>query len=264
MKINIKITILLLSISLLVSIFVYMDTNTSSEVSKSNINSNTIIHPDGITKNIYQNPDIHTQTIDRNTEIKDLIRFNYPKSNLAWNTRTLTLSNGQNVTYVFGEGNPREVALSDSEIQNLPILARTEDVYYVTAEKEKALKNLLQSNDFYDVINMCYREMNFDSVQTGTQFLFPANLDMENIVLINSQTGRKYFNQNIIIPLLENFNILKSPVSEKWKNCLSENDSYKIDNIQSELSFINDKVREKPMEDNSFIERIPYSENNVN
>lgn len=180
------------------------------------------------------------------------------KADTSWKTRSLQMNDGTMVTYVFGEGNPELVALSQKEIDNLPLLARQKDIYYITPEKEKKLKNLLENDDFYSIVNACFNEMNSDYVSAGSSYLFPRNLNMENILYIDATTGRKRFNQDIIMALLENFTNLKSPVSDKWKNCINQSESYKIDAIHNELSVINDKIRELPMESSEQINRIPY------
>jgi hypothetical protein len=85
----------------------------------------------------------------------------FKKPNTEWKSRTLS-----GITYVFGEGNPKEVALDINEIKELirqceitpgnqDRICREGSAGYVTPELEIALQNILYSSLWDTLINEC-------------------------------------------------------------------------------------------------------------
>lgn len=142
----------------------------------------------------------------------------FQKPNTEWKTRTLS-----GITYVFGEGNPKEVALDEDQMKNY-ILCRApyldasygnidgqckEDRGYVTPEIEKSLLRILLDQNWIMLATKC--EKNFRSVETiDTQingrndpdFLYfdrvfsSSLLDVNNFITIDPNTGLKILQIN--------------------------------------------------------------------
>ena len=135
----------------------------------------------------------------------------FQKPNTEWKTRTLS-----GITYVFGEGNPREVALNQLELENLRKKCGTEldpentgylckeTDGYVNADVEKYLFAALSDPNWETLITECkqnltYNEEFFPSEseiannQNGITFSIIVNsdfLDIENWIYID-HSGRK-------------------------------------------------------------------------
>lgn len=135
----------------------------------------------------------------------------FVKPNTEWKTRTIS-----GVTYVFGEGNPREVALSQTELENLRkkcgsesdpnnlgYLCKETDGY-VSPGVEKYLLDALSDPNWETLLTECkenltYNEEFFPSEseiannQNGITFSTIVNsdfLDIENWIYID-HSGRK-------------------------------------------------------------------------
>lgn len=127
----------------------------------------------------------------------------FQKPNTGWKTRTLNI-NGQWITYVFGKGNPREVALTPTNIQEesracelnpnpAPRICREGMYGYVTPEVEQALKRILESSLWEDLIVKCEKEysVSTNNAQFNQDLLTPHALDISRFLIIDPDTGRK-------------------------------------------------------------------------
>lgn len=126
----------------------------------------------------------------------------FQKPNTEWKSRTI---NG--ITYVFGEGNPAEVAKKREDLRDFE--------YYVNPETEIALKKLLEDDNLTFVMQKCGDIIDWNNEQVKSDWeKFPDNLDMETMLIIDPETGRKEVNQiyiNVIEPL---FSFLQSPITD--------------------------------------------------
>ncbi len=138
----------------------------------------------------------------------------FRKPNTEWKTRTLS-----GITYVFGEGNPKEVALNDSDIEEMSRkcqdLSQLDDLVYrdtcignpsgiprpiyVYPEVEKLLFSALSDSDWNNLISKCqdsfsYAEQTWN-LPTGyyNELLNLDDLDINKFISINGGTGRKTF-----------------------------------------------------------------------
>ncbi|MBX9808972.1 hypothetical protein K2X92_01105 [Candidatus Gracilibacteria bacterium] len=124
----------------------------------------------------------------------------FQKPNTEWKSRTLS-----GITYVFGEGNPKEVALSVETMQqefrqceitpgSMARICRDGMAGYVSPEIERALKQVLESPLWGQLINLCSSEQRlnpgaFDKF--NKHILAPGALDISRFLIIDPDTGRK-------------------------------------------------------------------------
>ncbi len=128
----------------------------------------------------------------------------FQKPNTEWKTRTLS-----GITYVFGEGNPREVALSASALQqemraceitpgSMARICREGYYGYLTPAIEQALKQVLESPLWVEYITQCEKEY-FRQMPLGSDshaffqkyILTHGALDISRFIIVDSSTGRK-------------------------------------------------------------------------
>ncbi len=123
----------------------------------------------------------------------------FKKPNTEWKTRTLS-----GITYVFGEGNPPEVVMTPTNLQeesracalNPGSTSRIcrEDIYgYMTPEVEFALKKTLESPLWESLITECEKDYSHSSdfVRFQKNILAPHALDISRFLIIDPTTGRK-------------------------------------------------------------------------
>jgi hypothetical protein len=132
--------------------------------------------------------------------------------NLAWKDKTRTI-NGRLVTYKFGEGNPREVALDINDYNG------RNGVYinYVTPEVERNLQVFLSNPELKQMIDRCGSILGRDKIdpeipliQNPSAVLNSQILSLESMLQINIETGRKEINYDAMIALNAAFNKLNS------------------------------------------------------
>ncbi len=147
----------------------------------------------------------------------------------SWNTRTLEI-NGKPISYIFGDGNPSDVALTPEEIAKLPEIVRTlpsNHTTYMKAEAEWAMKDFLEYQELPKLLKQCNKIV----------AISPQDLSMENILYVDKETGRKEFQKELISSIGDSFAALRSPSNpEKWKDCLNESELYKLDEIEGKFS----------------------------
>jgi hypothetical protein len=137
------------------------------------------------------------------TSSGNIKKLEFVKPNTEWKTRTLS-----GITYVFGEGNPKEVALSESEMKGCSYqeggdYCTDNGAGYVDPILEKIVYDLLTSPDWIPLLQNC--ENDFRIVESFIQNSHPfvnyisynnlihlgQYISMEEIFIINPQTGRK-------------------------------------------------------------------------
>ncbi len=160
----------------------------------------------------------------------------FKKPNTEWKSRTLS-----GITYVFGEGNPKEVALSQDDIFELNQKSCTEiekldsptDIgfcdpntgyKYVTREVEQYILSALSDPNWAKLMEECESQFRFvdryitpEQLQVISQdpyqnksFMYydkvfsPGFLDIDNFILIDSNTGLKKLN-TILTTGISNF-----------------------------------------------------------
>mgnify|MGYP000060598551 CR=1 FL=1 len=129
--------------------------------------------------------------------------------NLEWKSRDVTLSDGRTVHYVFGEGNPKEVALSPEEVEayllcKTPFLDPsygniegqcTEGRGYVTPDFEHKLKALIEHPYWERLITECSHEykasLNYSSEEFEHYVVEGYGRNLNHLIAIDPVTGRK-------------------------------------------------------------------------
>ena len=101
--------------------------------------------------------------------------------NTNWTQKTETI-NGKAVTYVFGGGNPPEVALSPAAYK---ATAEVPGQSYVVPDTEFALKALLSSDALRTLMTKCA------SAQITPGLSYPLDFDINKWMLVSKQNGRK-------------------------------------------------------------------------
>lgn len=133
------------------------------------------------------------------TEVEEKPKFHKP--NTEWKTRTLS-----GITYVFGEGNPKEVALPESEM----IACNRQDdapcndngAGYVDPLLEKLVYDVLSSPDWEPLLQNCVKDFrivdSFNQVSNKSSILnydhlinLGSYISVEEVFIINPKTGRK-------------------------------------------------------------------------
>lgn len=149
----------------------------------------------------------------------------------SWQERTLEI-NGKQISYIFGDGNPSDIALTTEEIAKIPDIVRTLPSNYTTymkAEAEWAMKDFLEHQGLPKLLKQCNKTLSA-SVQ-------PQDLSMENILYIDKETGRKEFKKELISNIGDGFTTLRSPSNpEKWKSCLDESEIYILNELEDKFS----------------------------
>lgn len=178
--------------------------------------------------NPFQTGDTHTGEAQK-PAIQKVV---FQKPNTEWKTRTLS-----GITYVFGEGNPKEVALDEFGIQklatdcmdmphsvdippsNLRAIMLWENDYcdaetsrprYLSRQVEFHLLMALSHPNWQELYTKCEENFRFvDSHHVGIigssltfdQVFFSGTLDINNFILIDQKTGWKKLNTALVSQL---------------------------------------------------------------
>jgi hypothetical protein len=130
----------------------------------------------------------------------------FKKPNTEWKTRGF---NG--INYVFGEGNPKEVSMSESELSKF---WENGGSLYMTQRAEKYMKDFLSNDNLTSLEEKCSESLHF-----------PKNMDLENILYIDKKTGRKEFKIEFMMEVENAFaDFDDQSASPKWRNCLSQDE----------------------------------------
>lgn len=135
-----------------------------------------------------KSPVTQTGNILEKTSSSSLIPVKFQKPNTEWKERDVTLTDERTLHYVFGEGNPKEVALDKEGIDKLyatcqDVPDRIDQVHhnlyakkiwnlgfcdsetgrprYMSIESEKALYNALSDPAWEKLINECQKNLTF-------------------------------------------------------------------------------------------------------
>lgn len=130
--------------------------------------------------------------------------------NLSWHEKVLTI-NGKKLTYRFGDGNPKEVALEPSAYNGSD--GKYED--YVTPAVEQNLYQVLSDPALKNMADRCGMGINSSlSIDQTSTVLGSAQLSMENMLKIDEKTGRKYIDYASLMALNSIFTNLDSSLVE--------------------------------------------------
>lgn len=114
--------------------------------------------------------------------------------NTEWQARTIS-----GVTYVFGEGDPKEVAVRREDYQSDDDFMHQE---VVSARFERNLKKLLSDPSLVKIINKCGSLLYSRPEDQSTiardfpDSIYKASFDMESMIYIDPNTRRKALNQD--------------------------------------------------------------------
>ncbi len=138
----------------------------------------------------------------------------FKKPNTQWKTRTI---NG--ITYVFGEGNPTEVALTGSMNEYLRTVnpnTGNAPYGYINPQTELALKEFVSDEKLPYVLEKCSDYFDpWNKNQKPEWNRFPPNLDLDTLLIVDPETGKKEINPaliNVIYPL---FSVVDGPTADK-------------------------------------------------
>lgn len=134
-----------------------------------------------------------------------------------WSDKTMDF-NGSQLSYKFGEGNPSEVALLPE--QYLPRNGK-QGMPYVTAKAEYQLKAFLSDKNLPELLDKCVNYLNDNMaaqnpdipVNQMVSVLDNKDVDIENYLIIDKETGRKMINPESDYRMNDFLNTLNNPLS---------------------------------------------------
>lgn len=133
---------------------------------------------------------------------------------LEWKTRTLS-----GITYVFGEGNPKEVAINNSKINNY---WKNGGETYMNGIAEYAMRDLIQNTDSAFIFNQCVGVLDHGNYDRNLEWRrISFEIKMEDVLYVDAATGRKEFHMNKIAWISD---MLAQLEGGDWQKCLSDND----------------------------------------
>jgi len=174
----------------------------------------------------------------------------FKKPNTEWKTRQVTLKDGRTLTYVFGEGNPKEVALDDKGIEDLATkcadYSQIDYLYSIGScmgnpsgtsrplnmykEVEKYLRAGLSDPDWTHLALDCqsaFRETDkISSLPIGYYDAIFASgyLDMDSFISVNATTGRKSLDLYHINRIINDLD--RATTSGGYYNTVAPDNSY--------------------------------------
>ncbi len=196
------------------------------------------------------------RTGSTNTPTKTHSGFIFQKPNTDWKERDVTLNDGRTLHYVFGEGNPKEVAPKREDFKD----GTSSEEYFhsgiVRSKTEKTLKDFLSNPMLVTALNKCGSLIKADPYsQSDIERNFPNSLSttdfsLESILSVDLETGRKSIDWSRFDPLNVLFQIRNYTLSGNRENllasqCLSGNEIADFDLLMDQFlavgnSFIND------------------------
>ena len=152
----------------------------------------------------------NSQTINKTLPLKEF----QPKTD--WSDKTIDF-NGTELFYKFGEGNPSEVALLPE--QYLPKNEK-DGIPYVTAKAEYQLKEFLSDENLPELLNKCVNYLNNRMIAQNPNIpvnqmvsvLDNKDVDIENYLIIDEETGRKMINPESDYRINDFLNTLNNPL----------------------------------------------------
>lgn len=167
------------------------------------------------------------QTIAKNIDSKNPIGIT-PKTaekikvdkfqpNFMWKDKEIYFK-GKKLIYRFGEGNPPETALAPKDY-----LAKGEQdgIPYVTPITERKLQDFLSDKDLPEILDKCENYNRQEMARLNPKLpisqlpilIQPSDFDIDNILIINDENGRKEINQSIVNQMNEFFTLLNNPLA---------------------------------------------------
>ncbi len=167
---------------------------------------------------------------------------NFHVPNLEWESRDVTLADGRTLHYVFGEGNPKEVALSPEEFKKAQDQCPTatdadyirsfcsEESGYMSSEVEKYLLLALSDAGWTDLLTSCKENLTHGDISIDPSDPLRPNFssvsqsgyaDMNNWITIDDQ-GRKNLNAGRLLYLMQ---WLRAGTDASWKDYNGEEPS---------------------------------------
>lgn len=185
---------------------------------------------------------VEQQATDEQKQRMQQVKFDKFSPNTEWKDKSLNF-NGKELHYKFGDGNPAETALMPEDY-----LAKGEKdgTPYVTPEAEKNLYDFLADDDLAAVLDKCenYRRQNTIKLNPNIPIdqldflLTPSDFDIENLMILNTETGRKEIDQFRIDRISEFLNLLSNPMTgtEFGDKCAGTAYSQSIERIKNNFS----------------------------
>jgi hypothetical protein len=223
----------------------------NSEYNSQTNNTGTNTLP--VTRSGTQVPEL-SQSEDSLSETKNTLSqsgFVFHTPNTEWKARTITLSDGQVVTYRFGEGNPEEVMPKIEDLQGWKLNSYMDSVM-VRPKTERILLEFLSNPTLATVINKCASFIQpRNNISTGLELslpdvLFTTDFSMEGMITVNPNTGQKELNINKFNLFGIIFEQIGMPISEAvespWKiqlPCLDKNEIEAYKKLIYQLGAIN-------------------------
>lgn len=174
------------------------------------------------------------------TILSGVTNFHVP--NIEWKPRDITLADGRTLHYTFGEGNPKEVALSPEEFKKAQDQCGTatdagyirsfcsEESGYMSSEVEKYLLLALSDAGWTDLLTLCKENLTHGDVSIDPSDPLRPNFssvsqssytDMDNWITIDDQ-GRKNLNAGRLLYLMQ---WLRAGTDASWKDYKGEEPS---------------------------------------
>lgn len=144
--------------------------------------------------------------------------------NTEWPTRTIS-----GVTYVFGEGNPKEVAIPKEGMNDY---WKNGGKAYMNPVAEKIMQSIIEDESKNLIFEQCVSVLDAGNYDKNIGWRpFETELHMADILYIDSETGRKEFDLKNIAWIRDMINQLQNPIDNNgteflWQKCLSERQFY--------------------------------------
>ena len=168
------------------------------------------------------NNEIQGHSLDnQSTRDKDTVarKTGFVMPNVDWKTRTLKFKDKE-LTYIFGAGNPPEVALSKDQYTGE---GKWQD--YVTPQSEAYLKEFLTDGNLKTFIDSCGQKLGFSVTDSTTGFNITnsQDLDINALLTIDPETGRKKFDEAKIFAISQLLYNVSSQLNgdAKIRQCLT-------------------------------------------
>ncbi|MBX9809882.1 hypothetical protein K2X92_05830 [Candidatus Gracilibacteria bacterium] len=188
------------------------------------------------------------------------LRLEFKKPSTEWKTRTLS-----GITYVFGEGNPKEVMPKRSDYPtSSDLMVDYFDGSLVRPRTEQLLKEFLSNPMLVKVINQCGlltrpRLPGMTGLEAQLPYsLYTTDLSMEGILTIDPRTGRKDYNgdkMNLLFAVLSQIRYYEHERTTDnvvtLLDCLSQDDIPAFDFLMTQYKAIMTSTFNSALENSS-------------
>jgi len=178
-------------------------------------------------------------------EVNPKVKFEKFNPQLNWKDKKLKI-NGKEIDYRFGEGNPEEVALNPEDYR---AKGDHDGIPYVTPETEKNLNDFLSDSDLPDILDKCENYNRNEMARLNPNIpanqlpilLSSSDFDIENLMKIDPNTGRKEIDLSIINRINDFMNTLSNPMSgdEFAVKCAGTSYLQSIERIKQKFTTLN-------------------------